>query len=79
MGAWAEPDIPNRCDNRCFDRAEYYRSVIYGDSLEISPDRNTLYYADSSLQGMYKYDVSGITPVLLLQTPFSTIGSTAKI
>jgi YVTN family beta-propeller protein len=46
-------------------------SFVNSGSLEISPDRNTLYYAD--LGAMYKYDVSGSTPVLRLQTPFSTV------
>jgi YVTN family beta-propeller protein len=55
-------------------------SVIYSGSLEISPDRNTLYYADYELSPgtMYKYDVSGTTPVLLLQTPFGTVGSNGE-
>jgi YVTN family beta-propeller protein len=54
--------------------------VVYSGSLEISPDRNTLYYADYGLSPatMYKYDVSGITPVLLLQTPFGTAGSNGQ-
>lgn len=53
---------------------------IYGGSLEISPDRNTLYYADYGLSPgtMYKFDVSGTTPVLLLQTPFGTVGSNGE-
>lgn len=44
---------------------------IYSGSLEISPDRNTLYYADYGLCGatMYKMDVSGSNPVVVLQTP----------
>jgi YVTN family beta-propeller protein len=53
---------------------------IYSGSLEISPDRNTLYYADYGLSPgtMYKYDVSGTTPVLVLQTPFGTVGSNGE-
>jgi YVTN family beta-propeller protein len=53
---------------------------IFGGSLEISPDRNTLYYADLGLDpgSMYKYDVTGITPVLLLQTPFGMVGSNGQ-
>jgi YVTN family beta-propeller protein len=54
--------------------------VVYSGSLEISPDRNTLYYADYGLSPgtMYKYDVSGTTPVLTLQTPFGTVGSNGE-
>jgi YVTN family beta-propeller protein len=53
---------------------------IYGGSLEISPDRNTLYYADYGVSPstMYKYDVSGSSPVLVLQTPFGTVGSNGQ-
>lgn len=53
---------------------------IYGGSLEISPDRNTLYYGDYGLSPstMYKIDVSGTNPVLLLQTPFGTVGSNGE-
>jgi len=48
-----------------------YPPYIYSGSLEISPDRNTLYYADYGLCGatMYKMDVSGTNPVVVLQTP----------
>jgi YVTN family beta-propeller protein len=54
--------------------------IVYSGSLEISPDRNTLYYADYGLSPgtMYKYDVTGTTPVLLLQTPFGTVGSNGE-
>src|SRR5206468_208044 len=53
---------------------------IFGGSLEISPDRNTLYYADYGRDPgtMFKYDVSGTTPVLVLQTPFGTVGSNGQ-
>jgi YVTN family beta-propeller protein len=53
---------------------------IYSGSLEISPDRNTLYYGDYGVSPstMYKYDVSGTTPVLVLQTPFGTVGSNGQ-
>jgi YVTN family beta-propeller protein len=53
---------------------------IDGGSLEISPDRNTLYYADYGVSPstMYKYNVSGVTPVLVLQTPFGTVGSNGQ-
>jgi len=49
---------------------------IYSGSLEITPDRNTLYYADYGLCGatMYKMDVSGTNPVVVLQTPFGGAG-----
>jgi DNA-binding beta-propeller fold protein YncE len=49
---------------------------IYSGSLEISPDRNTLYYGDYGISPstMYKIDVSGSTPVLVRQTLFSTAG-----
>ncbi len=45
---------------------------IYSGSLEISPDRNTLYYGDYGLSPatMYKINVSGPTPVLVRQTLF---------
>jgi YVTN family beta-propeller protein len=42
-------------------------SINAGGPLQISPDRNTIYCSDSFYY--YKYDVSGTTPVLLLQTP----------
>ncbi len=43
---------------------------IYGGALEISPDQATLYYGQYGLSPttMYKFDVSGMTPVLRLQT-----------
>jgi DNA-binding beta-propeller fold protein YncE len=43
---------------------------IYSGSLEISPDRNTLYYGQYGLEPstLYKIDISGITPALLLET-----------
>jgi DNA-binding beta-propeller fold protein YncE len=42
---------------------------VYSGSLEISPDRNTLYYGDYELSPatMYKINVSGSTPVLVRQ------------
>lgn len=53
---------------------------IYSGSLEISPDRNTLYYGDYGLSPstMYKINVSLTTPVLALQTPFGTVGSNGE-
>lgn len=53
---------------------------IYSGSLEISPDRKTLYYADYGISPstMYKYDVSGSTAVLVLQTSFGTVGSNGQ-
>jgi len=44
--------------------------IVYFGSLEISPDRNTLYYGQYGLSPttMYKFDVSGMTPVLRLET-----------
>ena len=55
-------------------------AFIYGGSLEISPDRNTLYYGDYGLSPstMYKFNVSGATPVLVRQTPFGTVGSNGE-
>jgi hypothetical protein len=43
--------------------------IVYSGSLEISPDRNTLYYGQYGLSptSMYKFDVSGVTPTLLLE------------
>ncbi len=54
--------------------------IVYSGSLEISPDRNTLYYADYGLSPgtMYKFNVSGTTPVLVRQTPFGTVGSNGE-
>ena len=45
---------------------------IYSGSLEISPDRNTLYYGDYGLSPgtMYKINVSGSRPFLVRQTLF---------
>jgi YVTN family beta-propeller protein len=53
---------------------------IYSGSLEISPDRNTLYYGDYGLSPstMYKINASGSTPVLLRQTPFGTGGENGE-
>lgn len=53
---------------------------IYGGSLEISPDRNMLYYGDYGLSPstMYKINVSGTTPALVRNTPFGTIGSNGE-
>jgi YVTN family beta-propeller protein len=53
---------------------------VYSGSLEISPDRNTLYYGDYGLSPstMYKINVSGITPVLVRQTPFGTGGENGE-
>jgi YVTN family beta-propeller protein len=53
---------------------------IYSGSLEISPDRNTLYYGDYGLSPstMYKINVSGSTPVLVRQTLFGTAGSNGE-
>lgn len=53
---------------------------IFDGSLEISPDRDALYYGNYGLSPgtMSKYDVSGITPALLLQTPFGTVGSNGE-
>jgi YVTN family beta-propeller protein len=55
-------------------------AFIYSGSLEISPDRNTLYYADYGLSPgtMYKFAVSGTTPALVLQTQFGTVGSNGE-
>jgi YVTN family beta-propeller protein len=55
-------------------------TFIYSGSLEISPDRNTLYYGDYGLSPstMYKFNVSGATPVLVRQTPFGTVGSNGE-
>jgi WD40 repeat protein len=43
---------------------------VYGGSLEISPDRNTLYYGQYGLSPttMYKIDVSGIMPMRITET-----------
>jgi hypothetical protein len=60
-----EPDIPNRCDNRCFDGAKYLRLLFF---------RNQPGPKYALLWGIDKYDVSGITPVLLLSTSFGSNG-----
>ncbi|HTG29619.1 MAG TPA: hypothetical protein VK818_15480 [Methylomirabilota bacterium] len=54
-------------------------TFVYSGSLEISPDRNTLYYGDYGLwpSTMYKLNVSGTTPVLVRQT-FGTVGSNGE-
>ena len=53
---------------------------VYSGSLEISPDRNTLYYADYGLSPatMYKINVSGTNPVVVLETPFGTAGENGE-
>jgi YVTN family beta-propeller protein len=53
---------------------------VYSGSLEISPDRNTLYYADYGLSPstMYKINVSGAAPVLVRETPFGTGGENGQ-
>jgi YVTN family beta-propeller protein len=50
---------------------------VYDGFVEISADRNTLYYGDSgrSSSTMYKFNVSGGTPILLLQTSGNTGGA----
>lgn len=44
-------------------------AYIYGGSLEVSPDGNTLYYGQQGLSPttMYKFDISGTTPALVKQ------------
>jgi hypothetical protein len=51
-------------------------SIVYSGSLEISPDRNTLYYGQYGLSPttMYKFDVSSVTPTLLMQTQTGSNG-----
>ena len=51
-------------------------SYIYGGSLEISPDRNTLYYGQHGLSPsrMYKFDISGATPALMGQAQTGSNG-----
>ena len=54
---------------------------VYGGELAISPDKNTLYYADYGLSpaSLYKYDVSGNTPQLLWESPHGgTSGSNGQ-
>ena len=54
---------------------------IYGGSLEISPDRNTLYYGHHGLSPstMYKFDISGVTPTLLQQTQTGSNGTISRL
>jgi YVTN family beta-propeller protein len=51
-------------------------SVVYSGALEISPDRNTLYYGQYGLSptSMYKFDVSGTTQTLVKQTDTGSNG-----
>ena len=53
---------------------------VYSGSLEISPDRNTLYYGDYGLSPatMYKINVSEAAPVLVRETPFGTGGENGE-
>lgn len=53
---------------------------MYGGFLEVSPDRNTLYYADSGISPstMYKINILGSSPILVLQTPFGTAGGNGE-
>jgi YVTN family beta-propeller protein len=53
---------------------------IYAGALEISPDRNTLYYGNYGVSPstLYKFRVTTSTPELLLQTPFGEAGSNGQ-
>lgn len=55
-------------------------TFVYGGELQISPDRNTLYYGDYGLSPstMYKFDVSTTTPTLVRQSAFGTLGSNGQ-
>jgi hypothetical protein len=49
---------------------------IYGGSLEISPDRNTLYYGQQGVSPskMYKFNISGSMPTVLMQVQTGSNG-----
>jgi YVTN family beta-propeller protein len=53
---------------------------IYGGALEISPDRNALYYCDYGLSPakMYKFNVSTTNATLLWQSPHGPHGSNGQ-
>src|SRR5439155_24249207 len=52
----------------------------YSGALRISPDRETLYYADCDLSPgtLYKLDVSSFTPTLVWQNGWDTIGESGE-
>ena len=54
--------------------------LVYSGALEISPDRNALYYGDYGLSpaSMYKFDVSSTTPSLLWESPHGPHGSNGQ-
>lgn len=56
----------------------YY--IVYSGALEISPDRNALYYGDYGLSpaSMYKFDVSTTTATLLWESPHGPHGSNGQ-
>jgi YVTN family beta-propeller protein len=56
----------------------YY--IVYSGALEISPDRNSLYYGDYGLSPakMYKFDVTTTTPVELWESPHGPHGSNGQ-
>lgn len=57
---------------------EYY--IVYSGALEISPDRNSLYYGDYGLSpsSMYKFNVSTPTATLLWESPHGPHGSNGQ-
>jgi YVTN family beta-propeller protein len=57
---------------------EWY--IVYGGALEISPDRNALYYCDYGLSPakMYKFNVSTPNATLLWQSPHGPHGSNGQ-
>jgi YVTN family beta-propeller protein len=55
-------------------------AYIYSGGLQISPDRNSLYYGDYGISPstLYKFNVSTTTPTLTWQTPFGSVGSNGQ-
>ena len=54
--------------------------MVYGGALEISPDRNALYYADYGLSpsSMYRFNVATTTASLVWESPHGPHGSNGQ-
>ena len=52
-------------------------AIIYSGNLQVSPDRKTLYYAESEMspQILYAYDVSTTSPTRILEKPPASTAS----
>ena len=53
---------------------------ISGGELQISPDRNSLYYGDYGISpaSLYKFNISTTSPSLTWKTPFGAMGSNGQ-